>query len=300
MFNRRDFIALSSLSFLPTLSNASMLNESMLKRVIPSSGEEMPVIGLGTSRVFDIERSKNELNVREKILDIFYENGGRLIDTSPMYGMSEEIIGITAKKYIEKNRFFLATKVWTEGRENGMRQIEESFQKMRTDKISLIQVHNLLDWKTQIKTLRSLKDEGRIDYIGITHYKSNAFDEMIKIMKAEKVDFAQFNYSMGEREAEQKILPFCKDNGIATLINRPFMRGRLFKEVQNKKLPSWVADYDIESWGQFFLKYIISNEAVMNVIPATSKPKNMLDNARAGLGRNLDEAKRKEMIQEIT
>ncbi len=297
MFSRRDFIALSSLSFLPTLSNASMLNESMLKRVIPSSGEEMPVIGLGTSRVFDIEPSKNELNVREKILDIFYENGGRLIDTSPMYGMSEEIIGITAKKYIEKNRFFLATKVWTEGRDNGMRQIEESFQKMRTDKISLIQVHNLLDWKTQIKTLRSLKDKGRIDYIGITHYKSNAFDEMIKIMKAEKVDFAQFNYSMGEREAEQKILPFCKDNGIATLINRPFMRGRLFREAQEKKLPSWVTDYDIDSWGQFFLKYIISHDAVTNIIPATSKPKNMLDNARAGMGRMLDEKAKKRMLE---
>ena len=297
MFSRRDFIALSSLSFLPTLSDASMLNESMLKRMIPSSGEEMSVIGLGTSRVFDIERSKNELNVREKILDIFYENGGRLIDTSPMYGMSEEIIGITAKKYIEKNRFFLATKVWTEGRDNGMRQIEESFQKMRTDKISLIQVHNLLDWKTQIKTLRSLKDEGRIDYIGITHYKSNAFDEMIKIMKAEKVDFAQFNYSMGEREAEQKILPFCKDNGIATLINRPFMRGRLFREAQEKKLPSWVTDYDIDSWGQFFLKYIISHDAVTNIIPATSKPKNMLDNARAGMGRMLGKKAKKRMLE---
>lgn len=296
MLNRRDFIALSSLSFLPKLSIASALNQSMLKRVIPSSGEEMPVIGLGTSRVFDIEPSKNELNVREQILDIFYENGGRLIDTSPMYGMSEEIIGMTAKKFIEKNRFFLATKVWTEGRENGIRQIEESFQKMRADKISLIQVHNLLDWKTQIKTLRSLKDEGRIDYIGITHYKSNAFDEMIKIMNAEKVDFAQFNYSMGEREAEQKILPFCKDNGIATLINRPFMRGRLFRETQKKKLPSWVSDYDIDSWGQFFLKYIISNDAVTNVIPATSKTKNMLDNARAGMGKMLDEKAKKRML----
>ncbi|MGB0657597.1 MAG: aldo/keto reductase [Gammaproteobacteria bacterium] len=296
MLNRRDFIALSSLSFLPKLSIASALNQSMLKRVIPSSGEEMPVIGLGTSRVFDIEPSKNELNVREQILDIFYENGGRLIDTSPMYGMSEEIIGMTAKKFIEKNRFFLATKVWTEGRENGIRQIEESFQKMRADKISLIQVHNLLDWKTQIKTLRSLKDEGRIDYIGITHYKSNAFDEMIKIMKAEKVDFAQFNYSMGEREAEQEILPFCKDNGIATLINRPFMRGRLFRETQKKKLPSWVSDYDIDSWGQFFLKYIISNDAVTNVIPATSKTKNMLDNARAGMGKMLGEKAKKRML----
>ena len=296
MLNRRDFIALSSLSFLPKLSIASALNQSMLKRVIPSSGEEMPVIGLGTSRVFDIEPSKNELNVREQILDIFYENGGRLIDTSPMYGMSEEIIGMTAKKFIEKDRFFLATKVWTEGRENGIRQIEESFQKMRADKISLIQVHNLLDWKTQIKTLRSLKDEGRIDYIGITHYKSNAFDEMIKIMKAEKVDFAQFNYSMGEREAEQKILPFCKDNGIATLINRPFMRGRLFRETRKKKLPSWVSDYDIDSWGQFFLKYIISNDAVTNVIPATSKTKNMLDNVRAGMGKMLDEKAKKRML----
>ena len=296
MLNRRDFIALSSLSFLPKLSIASALNQSMLKRVIPSSGEEMPVIGLGTSRVFDIEPSKNELNVREQILDIFYENGGRLIDTSPMYGMSEKIIGMTAKKFIEKDRFFLATKVWTEGRENGIRQIEESFQKMRADKISLIQVHNLLDWKTQIKTLRSLKDEGRIDYIGITHYKSNAFDEMIKIMNAEKVDFAQFNYSMGEREAEQKILPFCKDNGIATLINRPFMRGRLFRETQKKKLPSWVSDYDIDSWGQFFLKYIISNDAVTNVIPATSKTKNMLDNARAGMGKMLDEKAKKRML----
>ena len=297
MLSRRDFIALSSLSLLPSLSTASIMNQSMLKRVIPSSGEEMPVIGLGTSRVFDIEPTKNELNIRKEILDIFYKNGGRLIDTSPMYGMSEEIIGITAKKYIEKNRFFLATKVWTEGRENGMRQIEESFQKMRTNKISLIQVHNLLDWKTQIKTLRSLKDEGRIDYIGITHYKSNAFNEMIKIMKTEKIDFAQFNYSLGEREAEKNILPFCKDNGIATLINRPFMRGRLFREAQEKKLPSWVSDYDIDSWGQLFLKYIISHDAVTNIIPATSKSKNMLDNTRAGMGKMLDAGAKKRMLE---
>ena len=297
MLSRRDFIALSSLSLLPSLSTASIMNQSMLKRVIPSSGEEMPVIGLGTSRVFDIEPSRNELNIRKEILDIFYKNGGRLIDTSPMYGMSEEIIGITAKKYIEKNRFFLATKVWTEGRENGMRQIEESFQKMRTNKISLIQVHNLLDWKTQIKTLRSLKDEGRIDYIGITHYKSNAFNEMIKIMKTEKIDFAQFNYSLGEREAEKNILPFCKDNGIATLINRPFMRGRLFREAQEKKLPSWVSDYDIDSWGQFFLKYIISHDAVTNIIPATSKSKNMLDNTRAGMGKMLDAGAKRRMLE---
>ncbi|MBQ09617.1 MAG: aldo/keto reductase [Gammaproteobacteria bacterium] len=269
----------------------------MLKRIIPSSGEEIPVIGLGTSRVFDIVPSQNEINIRREILDIFYENGGRLIDTSPMYGMSEEIIGISAEDYIQKNRFFLATKVWTEGKENGLRQIEESFQKMKANKISLIQVHNLLDWKTQIKTLRSLKDEGRIDYIGITHYKSNAFDEMIKIMEAERIDFAQFNYSLGERDAEQRILPFCKDNGIATLINRPFMRGRLFKEAEKKRLPSWVSDYGIDSWGQLFLKYIIADDAVTNVIPATSKSKNMLDNSKAGMGEMLDAAAKKRVLE---
>jgi diketogulonate reductase-like aldo/keto reductase len=297
MLNRRDFIALSSLSLLPELSVASKLDQSMLKRPIPSSGEEIPVIGLGTSRVFDIQPTESELNIRKEILDIFYENGGRLIDTSPMYGMSEEIIGISAEEYIQKNRFFLATKVWTEGKENGLRQIEESFKKMKANKISLIQVHNLLDWRTQIKTLRSLKDEGRIDYIGITHYKSNAFNEMIKIMKAEEIDFAQFNYSLGEREAEQRILPFCKENGIATLINRPFMRGKLFKEAQKMKLPSWVSDYDIDSWGQFFLKYILSHDAVTNVIPATSKSKNMLDNSQAGMGGMLDAAAKKRMVE---
>jgi len=297
MLNRRDFIALSSLSLLPELSVASKLDQSMLKRPIPSSGEEIPVIGLGTSRVFDIQPTESELNIRQEILDIFYGNGGRLIDTSPMYGMSEEIIGISAEEYIQKNRFFLATKVWTEGKENGLRQIEESFKKMKANKISLIQVHNLLDWKTQIKTLRSLKDEGRIDYIGITHYKSNAFNEMIKIMKAEEIDFAQFNYSLGEREAEQRILPFCKENGIATLINRPFMRGKLFKEAQKMKLPSWVSDYDIDSWGQFFLKYILSHDAVTNVIPATSKSKNMLDNSQAGMGGMLDAAAKKRMVE---
>ena len=297
MLNRRDFIALSSLSLLPELSVASKLDQLMLKRPIPSSGEEIPVIGLGTSRVFDIQPTESELNIRKEILDIFYENGGRLIDTSPMYGMSEEIIGISAEEYIQKNRFFLATKVWTEGKENGLRQIEESFKKMKANKMSLIQVHNLLDWRTQIKTLRSLKDEGRIDYIGITHYKSNAFNEMIKIMKAEKIDFAQFNYSLGEREAEQRILPFCKENGIATLINRPFMRGKLFKEAQKMKLPSWVSDYDIDSWGQFFLKYILSHDAVTNVIPATSKSKNMLDNSQAGMGGMLDAAAKKRMVE---
>ena len=265
----------------------------MIHKNVFRSKKKISCIGIGALHFGSFTDQKEA----KKIVDYSISNGINYFDTSPMYGMSEEIIGITAKKYIEKNRFFLATKVWTEGRENGMRQIEESFQKMRTNKISLIQVHNLLDWKTQIKTLRSLKDEGRIDYIGITHYKSNAFNEMIKIMKTEKIDFAQFNYSLGEREAEKNILPFCKDNGIATLINRPFMRGRLFREAQEKKLPSWVSDYDIDSWGQLFLKYIISHDAVTNIIPATSKSKNMLDNTRAGMGKMLDAGAKRRMLE---
>ena len=296
MLNRRDFLALSSLPFLSGIMNAQNINQLMLERPIPSSGRKIPVIGLGTSRVFDIEPKQELLNIRKNILDVFYSNGGRLIDTSPMYGMSEEIIGLSAKKYIKENQFFLATKVWTEGEESGVRQIEESFQKMKTNKVDLIQVHNLLDWKKQIKTLRSLKEQGRIDYIGITHYKSSAFDEMIKIMQIEEIDFAQFNYSLGEREAEKKLLPFCKENGIATLINRPFMRGRLFRETQNRILPEWCSELEIASWGQFFLKFILANDGVTNIIPATSKPKNMLDNASAGFGSMPDKAMIKKML----
>lgn len=269
----------------------------MLERIIPSTKKSLPVIGLGTSRVFDIKPTTELLAIRKNILDILLDNGGTLIDTSPMYGKSEEIIGRLIETNDRKKELFLATKVWTKGKSEGENQIKESFRKMHTSKIQLIQIHNLLDWKTQITTLRKMKESGEIEYIGITHSKADAFPAMEKIIVNEPIDFAQFNYSLGEREAENRLLPLCADQGVATIINRPFMRAKLFRSVKGKVLPSWCNDYGIGSWGQFFLKYILSNPAVTNIIPATSKPKNMLDNSLAGIGRIPDSKMKRKMLE---
>ena len=269
----------------------------MLERIIPSTKKSLPVIGLGTSRVFDIKPTTELLAIRQNILDILLDNGGTLIDTSPMYGKSEEIIGRLIETYDRKKELFLATKVWTKGKLEGENQIKESFRKMHTSKIQLIQIHNLLDWETQLTTLRKMKESGEIEYIGITHYKADAFPAMEKIISNEPIDFAQFNYSLGEREAENRLLPLCADQGVATIINRPFMRAKLFRSVKGKVLPSWCNDYGIGSCGQFFLKYILSNPAVTNIIPATSKPKNMLDNSLAGIGRIPDSKMKRKMLE---
>lgn len=269
----------------------------MLERIIPSTKKSLPVIGLGTSRVFDIKPTTELLAIRQNILDILLDNGGTLIDTSPMYGKAEEIIGRLIETYDRKKELFLATKVWARGKSEGEHQIKESFSKMHTSKIQLIQIHNLLDWETQITTLRRMKELGEIEYIGITHYKADAFPAMEKIINNEPIDFAQFNYSLGEREAENRLLPLCADQGVATIINRPFMRAKLFRSVKGKVLPSWCNDYGIGSWGQFFLKYILSNPAVTNIIPATSKPKNMLDNSLAGTGRIPDSKMKRRMLE---
>ena len=263
-----------------------LAQNQMLRRTIPSSGESLPIIGLGTSRVFDVDpEDREELKIRKEIIEVLLNNGGSLVDTSPMYGQSEDLLGQILDDYPRRNELFLATKVWIKGKPEGAQQISESFKKMNTNKMELIQIHNLVDWKTQIKTLRQMKESGEISYIGITHYKSSAFKEMEDIIKKEPIDFAQFNYSIGERDAEERLLPICQEYGVATIINRPFMRGKLFRSFKNQTLPDWCKDYDINSWGQFFLKYIIANPAVTNIIPATSKSKNMLDNSIAGMGR---------------
>ena len=284
---------LSGLKFGPVLAQ-----NQMLRRTIPSSGESLPIIGLGTSRVFDVDpEDREELKIRKEIIEVLLNNGGSLVDTSPMYGQSEDLIGAILNDYPRRNELFLATKVWTKGKTEGEQQISESFKKMNTTKMELIQIHNLVDWKTQIKTLRQMKESGEISYIGITHYKSSAFKEMEDIIKKEPIDFAQFNYSIGERDAEERLLPICQDYGVATIINRPFMRGKLFRSFKNQTLPNWCKDYDISSWGQFFLKYIIANPAVTNIIPATSKSKNMLDNSIAGMGRVTDLKIQKRMLE---
>ena len=296
---KRNLFKLLSASFLLSglKINSTFANYQMLERIIPSTKKSLPVIGLGTSRVFDIKPTTELLAIRQNILDILLDNGGTLIDTSPMYGKSEEIIGRLIETYDRKKEIFLATKVWTKGKSEGENQIKESFRKMHTSKIQLIQIHNLLDWETQITTLRRMKESGKIEYIGITHYKADAFPAMEKIISNEPIDFAQFNYSLGEREAENRLLPLCADQGVATIINRPFMRAKLFRSVKGKVLPSWCNDYGIGSWGQFFLKYILSNPAVTNIIPATSKPKNMLDNSLAGIGRIPDSKMTRKMLE---
>ena len=286
-------VLLSGLKF-----GSALAQNQMLRRVIPSSGESLPIIGLGTSRVFDVDpENRQQLKIRKEIIEVLLNNGGSLVDTSPMYGQSEDLIGAILNDYPRRNELFLATKVWTKGKTEGEQQISESFKKMNTTKMELIQIHNLVDWKTQIKTLRQMKESGEISYIGITHYKSSAFKEMEDIIKKEPIDFAQFNYSIGERDAEERLLPICQEYGVATIINRPFMRGKLFRSFNNQTLPDWCKDYDINSWGQFFLKYIIANPAVTNIIPATSKSKNMLDNSIAGMGRVTDLKIQKRMLE---
>ena len=275
-----------------------LAQNQMLRRTIPSSGKSIPIIGLGTSRVFDVDpEDREELKIRKEIIEVLLNHGGSLVDTSPMYGQSEDLLGQILDDYPRRNELFLATKVWTKGKTEGEQQISESFTKMNTAKMELIQIHNLVDWKTQIKTLRQMKESGEISYIGITHYKSSAFKEMEDIIKKEPIDFAQFNYSIGERDAEERLLPICQEYGVATIINRPFMRGKLFRSFKSETLPNWCKDYDINSWGQFFLKYIIANPAVTNIIPATSKSKNMLDNSFAGMGKEVDLKIQKRMLE---
>ena len=276
---------LGASSLTPTIAlKASDIGNNMARRIIPSTGELLPVIGLGTSRVFDTNLNERSLNPRKEIVKALLDHGGSLIDTSPMYGKAEEVTGKIAQDLKVNDRLFLATKVWIEGQAAGEIQMKESSKKLNKAVIDLMQIHNLLDWKTHIKTLYDWKEQGKINYIGISHFRSNAFSQIEKIITEERIDFAQFNYSLQEREAEKRLLPLCKEKGVATMINRPFMRGKLFKAVAKKKLPSWAYEYNISTWSQFFLKFILANPAVTSIIPATSNPVHMVDNLIGGIG----------------
>ncbi len=268
----------------------------MLQRIIPASGESLPVIGLGTWIKFDVSEEPAKQALVSN-LKLFSEHGSKVIDTSPMYGKAEKVIGEVTQKSGVADKFFYATKVWTTGKEAGIHQIEHSMEVMKRNALDLVQVHNLVDYKTHLKTLRQWKDEGKVRYIGITHYQSAYHDELEKIIKEERLDFVQFNYSIGERNAENHLLQTAIDKGIATIINEPLEKGNLFKAVKGKPLPAWASENDINSWAQFFLKYVISHPAVTCVIPATSSQKNLLDNMRAGEGKLPDENLRKKMVQ---
>ena len=269
----------------------------ILQRPIPSSGENIPAIGLGTWRTFDVGPSAAEREPLGEVLRRFVELGGRVIDSSPMYGTAESVAGDLAADQGVTERLFLATKVWTSGREAGIAQMEQSLRRLRGRRLDLLQIHNLLDWKTHLRTLREWKQAGRVRYVGITHYTVSAYEELERVLRAEPLDFVQLNYSLGERQAEQRILPLARERGVAVLVNRPFSEGGLFQRVRGRPLPAGAAELGCESWAQVFLKWILAHPAVTCVIPATSRPQHLVDNMKAGIGPLPDAAARARLAE---
>lgn len=276
---------------------------ALLRRPIGRSGsgtrpaESLPVIGLGTSDTFDVDPSAAPGGAAGAVYDAFAAGGGTVLDTSPMYGRAEAVLGALLAARRNRDRMFVATKVWTRGREAGEKQIADSMAKMGVKTLDLLQIHNLLDWREHVPTLRALREKGAIRYTGITHYTVASHADLEAVLRAEPFDFVQLNYSLATRDAEQRLLPFCRERGIAVLVNRAFEDGRLFAQVKGRELPPWAAEFDCTSWAQFFLKYVISHPAVTCVIPATSNVKHQLDNLRGGVGRLPDAKQRERMVQ---
>lgn len=277
----------------------AMAAAAMSTRPIPSTGEAMPVIGLGTWQVFDVGPDPQARAPLREVVRLLGDAGGRIIDTSPMYGRAEEVTGDLVSELGVRPRVFLATKVWTSGREQGIAQMRRSAQLLRSGVIDLIQIHNLLDWRTHLATLRQMKGEGQVRYIGITHYTTGSLPELARILQAEPgIDFVQLGYSLATRDAETKLFPVAAEKGVAVIVNQPFEQGQLFRRVRGRALPEWAGEFDCGSWAQLFLKYLLGEPAVTCVIPATSDPKHMQDDLRAGLGA-LPDARQRQQIRQL-
>jgi diketogulonate reductase-like aldo/keto reductase len=273
------------------------MNESILQRIIPSSGEKLSAIGLGTWQTFDVGENESERTPLKAVLKTLIEKGGRVVDSSPMYGSSEKVVGDLSTEVNLNEKLFIATKVWTSGEEEGIRQMNNSFSLLRRQKMDLMQIHNLVDWQTHLKTLQKWKEEGRVRYLGITHYTESAYSKIEQILNTTPLDFLQINYSLLSRKAEERLFPLAQEKKVAVLINQPFEEGALFSKVKGQSLPAWSKEFDCNSWGQFFLKFILSHDAVTCVIPGTSKPHHMLDNIGAGIGKLPTQEHRKQMIK---
>jgi len=282
-----------TLNLLPGLLAA--VESAPVKKIIPSTGENISALGMGSYITFDEGDDPDMLEQLAGVLQLFFDNNGQLIDSSPMYGNAETVLGKLLQKVNHRNQLFTATKVWIRGRDEGIRQMNDSIQKMGTAVMDLMQIHNLVDWQVHMQTLQEWKEQGKIRYLGITTSGGRDHDAFEQIMRTESIDFVQFTYNIENRLAEQRILPIAGDKGIATLINVPFGRGRLFDRVAGKSLPDWASDFDCTSWAQFFLKYIVSHPDVTCVIPATSNPRHMADNMLAGYGRLPDTGTRNRM-----
>lgn len=257
----------------------------MTTRLVPSTGEALPVIGCGTWIGFDHPPGSPEYALLPGVLDALFAAGGKVIDTSPMYGRAEATTGELLERQGQRPGAFIATKVWTAGRDAGIRQMRESMRLLRADRIDLMQIHNLLDWRVHLPTLRRWKDEGQLRYIGITHYSAAAYREVEAVLRAEPLDFLQINYSLDEREAERRLLPTAAERGVAVIVNRPFGGGGLLQRLLGKPLPPWAAEAGCDSWAQVLLKFVLSQPAVTCAIPGTRRREHMEDNARAGIGR---------------
>jgi diketogulonate reductase-like aldo/keto reductase len=273
----------------------SAQDRAPIRKAIASSGEQIPVIGMGTSRTFEAAGDQAMIANLARVMQTFFAQGGTVIDSSPMYGSSEQVIGRLLQTVTPGSGLFAATKVWTDGRESGISQMEQSRRLWGIDRFDLIQIHNLRDWKVHYKTLMDMKAEGRIRYIGITTSHGRDHQELLSVLQKHPFDFVQFSYNIGNREVERALLPLAAERGIAVIVNRPFARGSLFGATRGKPLPEWAADFDCASWGQFFRKYAVSHPAVTCAIPATSKVHHMEDNMGAGFGRLPDAPMRKRM-----
>jgi len=274
-----------------------MAQPAMINRPIPSTGEAMPVVGLGTWPVFDVGTDAAARAPLREVVKTLIAGGGRMIDTSPMYGRSEGVVGDIVAELGLRDQVFLATKVWVSGRQQGVGQMARSANLMKSPVIDLMQVHNLVDWRTQLATLRDMKAKGTLRYIGITHYTTGSLAELARILDSEDgIDFVQCGYSLETREPESRLFPVCAGRGVAVIVNQPLERGTLFRKVRGKALPDWAAELDCASWAQLFLKYLIAEPAVTAVIPATDKPGHMADNLKAGYG-HLPDADERERIR---
>lgn len=299
ILSRRELLRLAMGAGILVCTGGAAMGPAIITKPIPRTGESLPIIGLGTWQTFDVGRSESERAPLREVLRNFARLGGSVIDSSPMYGRSESVVGDLAAELKLDSKLFVATKVWTSGREAGIRQMEESFHRLRAKRMDLMQIHNLVDWRTHLTTLRGWKKEGRVRYIGVTHYTASAYEQLARVLESEELDFVQLNYSLAERQAERRLLPLAAERGLAVLVNRPFAQAQLFSKVRGKPLPPWSQEIGCASWAQFFLKFVVSHPSVTCAIPATSKVQHLVDNMQAGMGRLADAKTRERMAMYV-
>lgn len=296
--DRRTFLLLTGAAACGAGAGAGAATvEAPMRRTIPGTREALPVIGLGTANTFDAGNRPEDRAPLAEVLAMLLRTSGSVLDTAPSYGRAEVVSGDLLQAADGRARVFLATKISAHAGAPAEAQWKKSRADLRSPNADLLQVHNLVDWRNNLRWLRELKSQNAIRYLGITHYRDDAHDELVQIVRSERVDFVQVNYSVAERNAERVLLPLCRDRGVAVLVNRPFQDGRLFAAVRDKPLPPWAGEIDCDSWAQVFLKFVVGHPAVTAAIPATSKPKNMADNLGAALGRMPDEGERTRIAQ---